>query len=83
MTSSKEQALVGAHIPTLVPLREIVKLPPNATLAWREPSFVICLLTTIRPLGDAAAGGRNCSDAGHRLLSVHRMTRSAAVTGRR
>jgi hypothetical protein len=31
MTPSKGQALVGAHIPAVVPLREIAKLPPNAT----------------------------------------------------
>ncbi len=31
MTVSNGQALVGAHIPTLAPLRETVKLPPNAS----------------------------------------------------
>jgi hypothetical protein len=31
MTLSNGQALVGAHIPTLVPLRETAKLPPTAS----------------------------------------------------
>jgi hypothetical protein len=31
MTLSNGQALVGAHIPTLAPLRETAKLSPNAT----------------------------------------------------
>ena len=31
MTLSSGQAPVGAHIPTLVLLRETAKLPPNAT----------------------------------------------------
>ncbi len=31
MTLSNGQALPGAHIPTLVPLRETAKLPANAT----------------------------------------------------
>jgi len=32
MTLSNGQALVGAHIPTLVPLWETAKLPPNAMM---------------------------------------------------
>jgi hypothetical protein len=35
MTLSNGQALVGAHIPTLVPLRETAKLPPNASTPRR------------------------------------------------
>jgi hypothetical protein len=31
MTLSNGQALAGAHIPTLDPLRETAKLPPNAS----------------------------------------------------
>ena len=31
MKLSNGQALVGAHIPTLAPLRETAKLSPNAT----------------------------------------------------
>jgi hypothetical protein len=31
MTLSNGRAPVGAHIPTLVPLRETAKLPPNAS----------------------------------------------------
>jgi len=35
MTLSNGQALVGAYIPTLVPLRETAKLPPNASTPRR------------------------------------------------
>jgi hypothetical protein len=31
MTVSNGQALAGAHIPTLVPLRETAKLPPESS----------------------------------------------------
>jgi hypothetical protein len=35
MMLSNGQALVGAHIPTLVPLRETAKLPLNASTPRR------------------------------------------------
>jgi hypothetical protein len=47
MTVSNGQALVGAHIPTLVPLRETVKLAPNASTlrAIRQASITGTFVT--------------------------------------
>jgi hypothetical protein len=71
MTLSNGQALVGAHIPTLVPLRETAKLPPNATTlrAIRRASITGTFVTA--KSGDKAASwfrpappaGRNHSPA--------------------
>ena len=71
MTLSNGPALVGAHIPTLVPLRETAKLPPNAmTLrAIRQASISGTFVTA--KSGDKAASwfrplrppGRNHSPA--------------------
>jgi hypothetical protein len=73
MTLSNGQALVGAHIPTLVPLRETAKLPPNASTprrcAIRRASITGTFVTA--KSGDKAASwfrpappaGRNHSPA--------------------
>lgn len=45
MTLSNGQARVGAHTPTLVPLRETAKLPPNAMM--------------LRAIGEPASAGRS------------------------
>jgi hypothetical protein len=71
MTLSNGQALAGAHIPRLIPLRETVKLSPNATTlrAVRRASIGGTLVTA--KSGDKAASwfrpappaGRNHSPA--------------------
>ena len=51
MTVSNGQALAGAHIPTLVPLRETAKLlPPNASTlrAIRRASITGAFVTAKR-----------------------------------
>jgi hypothetical protein len=53
MTLSNGQALVGAHIPTLAPLRETAKLSPNATT-----------LCAIRRAGISAASSSPTSRTG-------------------
>ena len=55
MTLSNGQALAGAHIPTLVPLRETAKLPPNASTlrAIRRASITGTFVTA--KSGDKAA----------------------------
>jgi hypothetical protein len=55
MTVSNGQALVGAHIPALVLLRETVRLPPNASTlrAIRRAGITGTFVTAKR--GDKAA----------------------------
>ena len=55
MTLSNGQALAGAHIPALAPLRETVKLPPNASTlrAIRRASITGTFVTA--KSGDKAA----------------------------
>jgi hypothetical protein len=55
MTLSNRQALAGAHIPALGPLRETVKLPPNASTlrAIRRASITGTFVTA--KSGDKAA----------------------------
>ena len=57
MTLPDGQAPAGAHIPRLIPLRETVKLPPDATTlrAVRRASIGATLVTA--KSGDKAANG--------------------------
>jgi hypothetical protein len=68
MTLSNGQALVGAHIPTLLPLRETAKLPPDqrrraGVLPRPRPSpDALALLVQVAgsrwKAGDGFAGGK-------------------------
>ena len=64
MTISNGQALVGAHIPTLVPLRETAKLPPNAsTLRAIRRASITGTFVTVKSGDKAASWFRLASEA--------------------
>ena len=64
MTVSNGQALAGAHIPALDPLRETVKLPPNApTLRAIRRASITGTFVTAKSGDKAAFGSRLASEA--------------------
>ena len=90
MTVSNGQALAGAHIPTLVPLRETAKLPPNASTlrAIRRASITGTFVTA--KCGDKAASWFRLASGGapsRRLrtppMVIVLITPSAVVTTHR